>query len=101
MELSTILSIISIFLTAASMIWVGGYRLSAIIHEIKTIKIDVQKLETRLDTRIDNLEIKMEKQFEKMDQRFEKLENKLEAIQTEVHKHDIRITTLEHTNPKP
>jgi hypothetical protein len=88
MELSTILSIISIFLTAASMIWVGGFRLSAIIHEIETIKGDVRKLETS-----------MERGFEKIDLRFEKLENKLEALQTEVHKHDIRITTLEQHRP--
>ena len=108
MELSNILSIASLVISTASTVWIGGFRFSALIHEIKGVKDHVQKLENR----IDNFEIKMEKRFEQVDARFEKLEAKLDArtekldekisaVKTDLHKVDIRVTVVEQEVKKP
>ena len=85
MDLSILISIIvstaAFLLSAGSLIWVGGYKMSRLIHEVRTFK------ET------------MEKRFEKIDQRFDKLETKLEKMQEDHHKMDVRLTIAEQRKP--
>jgi predicted nucleic acid-binding Zn-ribbon protein len=95
MEPSTIFSIASLLLSAGSIIWIGGFRFSAIIHEIKTIKEDMNKLETRMEKGFERID----QRFEKVDQRFEKIETRLDRIENDLHKMDVRITVLEHRKP--
>ena len=101
MQLSNILSIASVIISTVSIVWIGGFRFSALIHEVKGLGDHVQKLENR----IDNLEIKMETRFEKleakMDARIGKLEDKADVIKTDLHKVDIRVTVVEQDQKKP
>ena len=78
MDISTLIAIASFLMSIACLVWVGGFRMSALIHE-------VQHLGTRMD-----------KEFERVDRRFEKIETRLDRIEGEFHKMDIRVTKLQH-----
>lgn len=84
MLLSNIIAIGSLFISVVSLVWIGGFKFSALIHEMKSMNIRMQKFENKLE----NLE-------EKMDNRFEKLENKIESLRIDLHKIDLRVTVIE------
>lgn len=79
METSTILAIMSMLLTVASMIWIGGFRFSAIVHEVKTLKSDMTKLENKLDKRIDTLEDQINTRIDSLEERLDRKIEDLEA----------------------
>lgn len=81
---SNIIAMITMIVTIASTIWLGGFRLAEITHELKDLNV-----------MIDNLKDKMDEQFEKIDKRFEKIEQRLDRIETDLHRTDLRVTTLE------
>lgn len=84
MKVSNGISIASLLITVSGLVWIGGFQMSTLMHEMQDIKEDVQKLEKRMD-----------EGFEKVDRRFEKIENRLESIEKELHQHDVRINVLE------
>ncbi|MEI9917826.1 MAG: hypothetical protein WDO14_03370 [Bacteroidota bacterium] len=81
MELSSILAIASLVMSAATTIWIGGFRMSALFHEVKNLGVRIDKLE------------------DKMERRFERLESRMDNFQIEMHKIDIRVNTLENRKP--
>lgn len=81
MDLTTIIAIASLILSAASTIWIGGFKFSALLHEVK------------------NLGARMDKFEERMARRFERLETRMDNFQVEMHKFDIRINTIEQKKP--
>ena len=89
MDISTMIAIAAMVVSAASTVWVGGFRFSALIHEVKT-----------LGARVDKLEDKMDKQFEKLEARIEKFETRMYNFQIEMHKLDIRLTVMEQRKPE-
>jgi vacuolar-type H+-ATPase subunit D/Vma8 len=94
-EASTAIAFSSLILSAASLVWIGGFRMSTLIHEVQDLKVDVQKLEEKMEKRFE----KVDDRFEKVDVRFEKIENRLERIEDDFHKIDIRVNTLEQAKP--
>ncbi len=90
------IAIASIILTIASMIWIGGFRISAVIHEVKNLGVRMDKM----DVRMDKMEFRMEKGFErleaKLDARTERLDEKVDTVKTDLHKVDLRVNTLEN-----
>jgi hypothetical protein len=81
MDLSTIIAIAALVFSAASTIWVGGFRFSALLHEVRSLGVRMDKME------------------ERMEKRMEKFEARMDAFQMEMHKHDIRVNTLEQRKP--
>ncbi len=88
MKLSNGLSIASLIVSMATLIWIGGFRFSSLIHEVEDLGKRIDKLEIRMDDRLNKLEINM-------NIRFEKIENKLEQMQKDIHQLDVRVNTLE------
>lgn len=88
MKVSTIIAIAAMVLSAASTIWVGGFRFSALVQEVR-----------HLGTRMDKLEVRIDKFEERMERRFERLENRMDNFQAELHKIDTRVSNLEQKGP--
>lgn len=55
--------------------------MSELMHDVKDLKADVQKLENRVDEGFTSVDVR------------------LEAIEAELHRHDIRINLLEQRKP--
>jgi len=68
-DLSTSIAIASLLISVISLVWIGGFRMSTLIHEVGDLKDALQKVETKLD-----------------------------LIDTDLHKTDVRVTTLEQHN---
>ena len=77
MGFATIIAIASFLLSAGSMVWIGGFRFSALLHKVDALSVRNDKLEDRID------------------KRFEKLEGKIDRIEIELHKIDVRVSILE------
>jgi len=91
MKLSNTLAIASLFLSVVSLVWIGGFRFSTLIHEVKDVKEDVQNVKEDIQNvkeDVQNLEDKMEK-------RLEKIEHQIEDLRLDLHKMDIRVTSVE------
>lgn len=70
---SLVMSVISV----ASMIWIGGFQMSSLIHDVHDIKENIKEIKIRLD--------RLEMDFHKMDLR--------------VSNHDTRLEILEQRHP--
>lgn len=80
-DLSTAIATASFVVSIGSLVWVGGFRMSELMHDVKDLKADVQKLENRVDEGFTSVDVR------------------LEAIEAELHRHDIRINLLEQRKP--
>jgi hypothetical protein len=60
-NISSAFQIASSAMTLAGFIWIGGFKFSALEHDVQDIKEDIKEIKTRLD--------KMEDDFHKIDVR--------------------------------
>lgn len=80
------IALIGLAFSILSASWIGVFQYSKLIHEIKTVKNDVHKVEVRMETGFEKFEMKFQRMDEKFEMKFQRMDDKFEKMEEKFDK---------------
>jgi hypothetical protein len=78
-NVNSAVGIASLIMSTTSLVWIGGFQYSAIIHKMNDMNDDILELKgdiRRIDNRLDKMQVEFSQEFRRMDVRVNTLEQR-------------------------